>query len=166
MFKYYFHIQNNQIVGKGQARLLNAENIEVSQDVYNESEKYIYQDGQIILDPEFEAKEAQKERERIAKLNLTGADVERGIYQAKGMDFDDIVAMVTQLQPEGLDIKALKIELKANHFYRGNPYVSAIGGLLGFTIGQLDKFFEFNDYTYLIPEPDVDNPEEAEEEIT
>lgn len=107
---------------------------------------------------------AQAERERIAKLFLTGADVERGIYQAKGIDFDDIVAMVTQLQPEGLDIKALKIELKANNFYRGNPYVSAIGGLLGFTIGQLDKFFEYNDYTYLIPEPDVDNPEEAEEE--
>ena len=91
----------------------------------------------------------QQERERIAKLYLTGADVERGIYQAKGMDFDDIVAMVTQLQPEGLDIKALKIELKANNFYRGNPYVSAIGGLLGFTIGQLDKFFETNDYTCL-----------------
>lgn len=92
-----------------------------------------------------------QERERIAKLYLTGADVERGIYQAKGMDFDDIVAMVTQLQPEGLNIKALKIELKANHFYRGNPYVSAIGGLLGFTIGQLDKFFETNDYTVLLP---------------
>ena len=94
---------------------------------------------------------ALQEKERIAKLFLTGADVERGIYQAKGMDFDDIVAMVTQLQPEGLDIKALKIELKANNFYRGNPYVSAIGGLLGFTIGQLDKFFETNDYTVLLP---------------
>ena len=112
----------------------------------------------------YEQEQALKEKERIAKLFLTGADVERGIYQAKGMDFDDIVAMVTQLQPEGLDIKALKIELKANHFYRGNPYVSAIGGLLGFTIGQLDKFFEFNDYTYLIPEPVVDNTEEVEEE--
>ena len=97
---------------------------------------------------------ALQERERIAKLYLTGADVERGIYQAKGMDFDDIVALVTQLQPEGLDIKALKIELKANHFYRGNPYVSAVGELLGFTIGQLDKFFETNDYTTLLSQSD------------
>jgi len=99
---------------------------------------------------EYKEKQAQKERERIAKLYLTGADVERGIYQAKGMDFDDIVAMVTQLQPEGLDIKALKIELKANNFYRGNPYVNAVGALLGFTEEQLDKFFETNDYAYLI----------------
>jgi hypothetical protein len=106
---------------------------------------------------------AQAERERIAKLFLTGADVERGIYQAKGMDFDDIVAMVTQLQPEGLDIKALKIELKANNFYRGNPYVSAIGGLLGFTIGQLDKFFETNDFTVLLPP--VEEEETVEEVV-
>ena len=92
-----------------------------------------------------------KEKERIGNLNLTGTDVERAILQVKGMDFDDILAYVTQLQPQGLDIKALKVELKANHFYRGNPYVSAIGQLLGFTEEQLDKFFETNDYTFLMP---------------
>ena len=108
-----------------------------------------------------------EEKERIAKLYLTGADVERGIYQAKGMDFDDILAYVTQLQPEGLDIKALKIELKANNFYRGNPYVSAIGALLGFTDEQLNKFFETNDYTVLLPKeeptetPNIENLEEV-----
>ena len=103
-----------------------------------------------------------EERERIAKLFLTGADVERGIYQAKGMDFDDIVAMVEASQKPSQDgeganggwgdinIKALKIEFKANHFYRGNPYVNAVGALLGFTEEQLDKFFETNDYTCLL----------------
>ena len=101
----------------------------------------------------------QEEKERIGNLFLTGADVERGIYQAKGMDFEDIIAYVTQLQPEGLDIKALKIELKANNFYRGNPYVEAIGQLLGFTSEQLDKFFETKDYTVLI-----DDPQENQEE--
>lgn len=104
-----------------------------------------------IDDEEYLAKIAQKERERIAKLYLTGADVERGIYQAKGMDFDDIMAFVMATPPVGLDVKALKIELKANHFYRGNPYVEAVGGLLGFTSEQLDKFFETNDYTCLLP---------------
>jgi hypothetical protein len=98
---------------------------------------------------------AQKERERIGNLYLTGADVERGIYQAKGMDFDDIMAFVMAQPPAGLDVKALKIELKANHFYRGNPYVNAVGAMLGFTSEQLDKFFEFNDYTYLLPVEEV-----------
>lgn len=100
---------------------------------------------------------AQFETERIAKLYLTGADVERGIYQAKGMVFDDILAFVTANPPEGLDVKALKIELKANHFYRGNPYVSAIGALLGFTEEQLNKFFEDGDYKHLL------NPLEVKE---
>ena len=110
----------------------------------------------------------QQEKERIAKLYLTGADVERGIYQAKGMDFEDIVEMVETLQfaeapqVQGLDIKALKIELKANNFYRGNPYVSAIGALLGFTSEQLDKFFETGDYTVLVEEP---KENQAESEI-
>ncbi len=108
------------------------------------------------VDPEWEEKQAQIESERIAKLYLTGADVERGIYQAIGKDFEDIIEMVETLifaeAPEvaNIDLKALKIELKANHFYRGNPYVNAVGTLLGFTSEQLDKFFEFNDYTYLL----------------
>lgn len=105
---------------------------------------------------------AQIERERIAKLYLTGADVERGIYQATGMDFDDVVGFI-ESQPEStLDIKAIKIELKANHFYRGNPYVNAVGTLLGFTSEQLDKFFEYNDYTYLLP---VEEPDQVEENL-
>lgn len=108
-------------------------------------------DGEIIDNTaEYEAEKAKQEVERIAMLNLTAADVERGIYKAKGMDFEDIISMVAQLQPENLDIKALKIELKANHFYRGNSYVNAIGNLLGFTSEQLDKFFEDGDYTHLL----------------
>ena len=51
-----------------------------------------------------------------------------------------------------IDIKALKIELKANNFYRGNPYVDTVGALLGFTKKQLDNFFETNDYTKLLKE--------------
>jgi len=128
------------------ATLYNLEKVEYTQDEYVlDGEEYV------LKDEAWEEKQAQKERERIAQLYLTGADVERGIYQAKGMDFEDILAFVTTNPPEGLDTKALKIELKANNFYRGNPYVSAIGQLLGFTEKQLDLFFETNDYTVLLP---------------
>ena len=101
----------------------------------------------------------QEEKERIAKLYLTGADVERGIFKARGADFEDIINMIGQMQinsdprTEGIELKALKIELKANHFYRGNPYIDAVGALLGFTSEQLDKFFETNDYTVLLDIP-------------
>ena len=113
--------------------------------------------GDEVIDntEEYQQEQAQKEVERIAMLNLTGADVERGIYKAKGMDFEDIIAYL-QAQPlaeDGqpvVDIKALKIELKANNFYRGNPYIDIVGSLIGFTKEQLDEFFETNDYTKLM----------------
>lgn len=104
---------------------------------------------------EYEQEQIEKEAERIAMLNLTAADVERGIYKAKGMDFDDIITFLeTQpLAEDGspvVDIKALKIELKANNFYRGNPYVETIGKLLGFTDEQLNAFFEDGNYEHLL----------------
>ena len=129
----------------------------LDKDIYNldevieTEEEYVLNGEKYVLkDEAWEEEQEQKEKERIAKLFLTGADVERGIYQAKGLDFDDILAFVTANPPQGLDVKALKIELKANHFYRGNPYVSAVGALLGFSEEQLDKFFETNDYKFLI----------------
>ncbi len=106
----------------------------------------------VLKDEAWEAEQEAKRQQEIAMLSLTSADVERGIYKSKGMDFDDIIAMVTQLQPEGLDIKALKIELNANNFYRGNPYVDAVGSLLGFTKEQLDAFFADGNYKHLVKE--------------
>ena len=119
---------------------------------YNHNQNYTIEETETGLQAWGYTEEeiALQEKERIAKLYLTGADVERGIYQAKEMDFDDILTLVTANPPEGLDVKALKIELKANHFYRGNPYVSAIGALLGFTEEQLNLFFKDGNYKHLL----------------
>lgn len=116
---------------------------------------------QIIKNPEPTAEEIAQHK---AQLNLTAADVERAIYKAKGIDFDDIVTIVEQYnqtdpmsetgESTSIDIKALKIELKANNFYRGNPYIDMVGTLLGLSKEQLDEFFETNDYTKLLAEED------------
>ncbi len=102
----------------------------------------------------------QAEKKGIGMLTLTAADVERAIYKAKGMDFEDILAFISSNPPEGLDIKALKIELKANNFYRGNPYVEKIGTLLGYTSEELDYLFQKKE----LPEKTLDDVIEAEEE--
>lgn len=117
------------------------------------------QNNEIVqkTETEIEEEKAQEEAERIAMLNLTAADVERAIYKAKGLDFDDVITLI-QAQPLTetgeplIDIKALKIELKANNFYRGNPYINQVGTLLGFSSKQLDEFFETNDYKKLLSE--------------
>lgn len=170
----YYAIYNTKTkeLSKAQCRCLNAEciNMEISKEVYDNLEKYIYQDGGLILNPNYEAEQEAKEQERIAMLSLTAADVERGIYKAKGMDFDDIIEMVKSLNAttpeegtEGypkIDVKALKIELKANNFYRGNSYVDAVGSLLGFTKEQLDLFFETGDFIYLMEKEELISEDE------
>lgn len=108
----------------------------------------VIKDFELINVEEAQAKEEEREREHLNMLSLTAADVERAIYKVKGLDFDDILELVKD-NPD-IDSKALKIELKANNFYHGNPYVSAVGTILGFTEEQLDKFFETGYYEELI----------------
>ena len=83
----------------------------------------------------------QQERERLDNLSLTKADVERAIYADKGMDFDDLIEYVKVKAPT-MDIKALKIELGANNFFRKHPYINQLGQLLGYTSDDLDYLFE------------------------
>lgn len=144
--------------------------ITVYDDYTCTNNKYVYDEktNSIILNSNYQAEQAQKEAERIAMLNLTAADVERALYKAKGVDFDDIITMV-QAQPlseEGeplIDIKALKIELKANNFYRGSEWVTTVGAMLGFTPKQLDEFFETNDYTKLLtPDEPADTDSDSD----
>lgn len=158
----FYTIQDNQILKSSNKQLLEKyySNVKELPPDY-EFGKYIIENNRLVLNSNYEEEKAQEERERLSLLNLTAADVERAIYKAKGMDFDDIIEMVTQLQPEGLDIKALKIELKANNFYRGNPYIEQIGALLDFTSEMLDEFFETKDYKKLIKFEKDNNTGEA-----
>jgi hypothetical protein len=152
---YYIFIKDEKIEGKGQCKQLTEGvlNIEVEQEIYNDIEKYIYKDGEIILNPNYEAEQELKERERIAKLKLTKREVFLGLYQAKGVTPDMIKAQITD--PQAL------IEFEyANDYYRGNPLIDIVGATLGITPEQLDKFFETNDYTCLLPiEVENDNTE-------
>ena len=129
-----------------------------------ETDKFLYalEDHEVLINDEvvdkteeiqkqLEEEAKQRELVRIQNLKLTACDVERAIYKAKQMDFDDIIEYISSLENCGIDLKELKIELKANHFYRKNPYVDSVGKLLGFTSEMLDKFFDTNDYKHLIP---------------
>ena len=87
---------------------------------------------------------AQEKKERIAKLSLTKREVFLGLYQAKGVTPEMIKAQITD--------PAALIEFEyANDYFRGNPLIDTVGATLGITSEQLDKFFETNDYTVLLP---------------
>lgn len=106
---------------------------------YTESE-YVLDGEEYVLNNEaYKQEQKTKEREKINMLALTAADVERAIYKDKGIDFEDILNLVQN--NSNIDSKALKIELKANNFYRGNPWISQIGTLLGYSSEDLDYLF-------------------------
>ena len=146
---YYAHINTtDNSIGKGECPC-SGDNIvclEITEEVYNNIDHYIYQDGELVLDPDYEEKQAQKERERLDALTLTPADVERALYKAKGMDFDDLKALIAQQIPQ-VDIKGLSIEFRAKDFYRGAMaggmrLFDVVGALLGYTTQDMDYLFE------------------------
>lgn len=125
---YYFHIMNNEIIGKGQVKMLgDAINIEVSQDIYNESEKYIYQNGEVVLDPDYEAKAQAKEAERVAKLTMTSLDFIT-FLETLGLSLEAITAWLEL--PENLRIKTQLT-------YCQNVYCGVVTQLLPITLGDI-----------------------------
>lgn len=68
--KYYaiYNTQTEQL-SKAQCRCLNAEciNMEISKEVYDNLEKYIYQDGELVLNPNYEAEQIEAKREQFNK---------------------------------------------------------------------------------------------------
>ena len=72
---YYAFIKNNQIKGSGQLPCLNndIENVEITQEQFNNMDKYIYSDGEIIVDPDYDAKKLQKAKQNKLKETLDGA---------------------------------------------------------------------------------------------
>lgn len=86
------------------------------------------------INPNYEQEEAQKAKERIAKLSLTKREVFLALYHAKNITPDMLKAQIQS--PEAL------IEFEyANDYYRGNPLIDTIGSMLGYTSEDLDYLF-------------------------
>ena len=169
-----------------EGNVIGTETFVVDTEVYYEAVNYpthyaleaneIMEGGVPIINPNYEAEQEQKERERIAMLSLTRGDVFRGLLLARGVTRLMLRGMIeaneqlTEVQKE----MALIDFDEALNFYRGNALIDTVGLALGIEPAQLDCFFETNDYTCLLPveepkeeiieEPVVDNSEEPVEE--
>ena len=100
----------------------------------------------IAENPNYETDKQERERKNLDKLTLTPADVERALYKAKGMDFDDLKQYIATYLP-AIDIKALAIEFRAKDFYRGatlsdgTRLFDIVGALLNYTSDDMDYLF-------------------------
>ena len=93
-------------------------------------------DGQPVINPNYEAQEAQKERTRLDMLNLTKADVLLALYEDKGITPEDIKTMLKDNVPA-----LIKFDY-ASSYYRGDEVVNALGLALGYTTEEMDYLFE------------------------
>ena len=161
---YYMFIENGRINGCGQCECIdeNTISVQVSQEVYNayaeDDLTYIWdvENEEIIPNPNYQEEQAIRERQRLDSLTLTPADVERALYKAKGMDFDDLKAFISQQIPS-IDVKGLAIEFRAKDFYRG---AEANGVRLFDTIGQLLGYNVPEDMDYLFEHKELPSNEE------
>ena len=113
-------------------------------------EGYVIYNSELMTVEEMEAKQTQKERERLDKLSMTRGDVFEALILARGLTKPQIRAMIEQAELDTMT-KALYLNRfdEALDFYRGFPVFDMLGQVLGVTPKQLDDFFETKDYHYL-----------------
>lgn len=114
---YYVFIQNEKINGKGQVKCLNEDilNIEVEEEIYNNIEKYIYKDGEIVINENYEQEQLEKEKARIQELSMTRSDFFDGTIMAWGIGQDELLVLVQGLLAT-LPIEDIKKLIAINNF--------------------------------------------------
>lgn len=113
-------------------------------------EGYVIYNSELMTVEEMEAKQAQKERERLDKLSMTRGDVFEALILARGLTKPQIRAMIENAELDTIT-KALYLNRfdEALDFYRGFPVFDMLGQVLSITGTMLDKFFDTKDYHYL-----------------
>lgn len=139
---YYIFIQDEKLNGCGQCRQLTdgVTNLEVDESLYNayaeNPEMYIWDGYEVIIDPEWEAKQAQKEKERIAKLTCTKR-VFALMLQELGITYTMLKQLIATNEQAQLEWD-LCVELE-----RQNPLLDVMALQLGITAEQLDGLFRY-----------------------
>lgn len=111
----------------------------------------------LILNPNWDEEQAEKERIRIANLHMTRGDVFRGLLLAKGVtraDMRGLIEAMPETTPEQKIAKeyALIDFDEALEFYRGVSLIDTVGEQLGIMPHQMDRFFDTKDWHELINE--------------
>ena len=145
--------------------MLNPNFYQLDKQEYTDKEYVLDGEEYVLKDEAWEEKQKQAERERIAMLSLTRGDVFRGLLMAKGVTRLMLRVMIeTNEQLTDIQREMALIDFdEALNFYRGNALIDTVGLALGIESEQLDKFFEFNDYSWLLQHGDLNNEVELNE---
>lgn len=139
----YIYLQSNVLNGCGQARQLTegVTNLEVEEAIYNafaeNPEMYIWDGTKVVIDPDYEAKQAQLEAERIAKLTCTKR-VFALMLQEVGISYLTMLKPLIESNPQAQLEWELCVELE-----RSNPLLDIMAAQLMITPEHLDLIFRY-----------------------
>lgn len=115
----------------------NGRNIEETETaLYALEPNEILVDGEPVIDPDYEAKIAQAEAERVAKLTCTKR-VFALMLQELGISYAQLKELISTNEQAQLEWD-LSVQLE-----RGNPLLDIMAGQLGITSVQLDGLFKY-----------------------
>lgn len=124
---YYVFITNGEINGKGQCECTGDDtfSVEVTEEIYNNLDRYMWNGTEIVLDPDYEQKQAQQEAERVGNLTMTALD------------------FITFLRQSGLTLEQIRayldsnIELDTQLKYCQNVYCKVAKSVMPITVGDI-----------------------------
>lgn len=138
---YYIFIENEKINGCGQCRCLSEEvqNIEVTEEMYNSYTEnpnlYIWNGEEIIIDPDYEEHEAEREKARIGELQVTKRVFALALQQL-GISYIQLKELIASNEQAQLEWD-LCVELQ-----RKNPLLDVMASQLGVSSETLDMIFK------------------------
>ena len=124
---YYAFIENNKINGCGECEQLTEGviNVEISEEVYNNISRYMWNGSEVVLNPNYEEEQRQKEQDRINNLTMTPLDF-IGVLVNLGLSLEQINAFLES-----------NLEIKMQLTYCNSVYCGVVKSFLPITIGEL-----------------------------
>ena len=133
---YYAFIEDEKIIGIGECPTLNEEiqNIEITEEVYNNIDHYIWDGAEIILNPNYDEEQAEKERQRIGQLQITKRVFALALQQL-GITYSQLKTLIATNEQAQLEWD-LCVELQRN-----NPLLDVMAAQMGISSETLDYIF-------------------------
>lgn len=137
--------------------------VETTEEMYQafleDRNKVMVVDGEVVINPHYEAEQAQKERERLDSLSMTRGDVFEALILAKGLSKAQLRAMIEAYETdETTKLLYLNRFDEALDFYRGYPIFDLLGEQIGVTPEMWDRFFESKEWEELVKAEKVEIP--------
>ena len=133
----YYTIQNNGILTAENEQALTRfyDNVQPLPEDY-EVGKYIVENGELVRNPNYEAEQELKEKERVARLSCTKRDFAL-MLQELGITYSQLKELIATNEQAQLEWELCE------RLYRFNPMLDVMALQLGITSEQLDGLFKY-----------------------